>query len=337
MKQVWIPRIGAPTVLEVREAPDPAPGPGQVRVRVEAAGVNFADLMARIGVYPDAPPLPAVVGYEVAGVIDAVGEGVDAARVGEAVLAATRFGGYSSAVVVDDAQALARPPGLGPLEAASIPVVGLTAWMMLEEMVRVRPGDRVLVHAAAGGVGLAALDLIRWRGGTAVGTASASKHGWLRERGYEALVDYRTEDFEVALRGGPGFDAVLDPVGGESWAKSFRLLKPGGRLVVYGMSANAGETRSVWRAVGNLARVPWLAFNPVRLTSENKGVFGVNMGRLWQETALLSGWLRRLLELTEAGVLRPHVHAALPFSRAAEAHQLIHDRRNVGKVLLIPD
>src|SRR5688572_7456571 len=140
MEQVWIPRTGAPEVLEVREAPDPEPGKGEVRVAVEAAGVNFADAMTRIGVYPDAPPLPAVVGYEVAGKIDRVGEGVPSSRVGEPVLAATRFGGYSSMVVVPSGQAMRRPEGLDAKNAAAIPVTGLTAWMMLEEMARVREG-----------------------------------------------------------------------------------------------------------------------------------------------------------------------------------------------------
>ena len=339
MQQVWITRTGEPSVLEVREAADPEPGPGEVRIAVEAAGVNFADVMARMGLYPDAPKLPAVVGYEVAGTIDRVGAGVDEARLGEPVLAATRFGGYSSAVVVASAQALRRPEGLDAQTAAAIPVTGLTAWMMLEEMGRVRRGDRILVHAAAGGVGLMVLDLARWRGAEVVGTASASKHAFLLERGFSQLVDYRSEDFEAALGGGPGFDLALDPVGGESWGKSFRLLRAGGRLIVYGFSSNSAgrQSRNLFATAKNLLEVPWLQFNPVRLTSENKGVFGVNMGRLWQETERLTSWLERLLGLWKEGVLRPHVHAAVPFSRAPEAHALIHDRANIGKVLLVPD
>ena len=338
MEQVVIPRVGPPSVLEVRTAPDPEPGPGQVRIKVEAAGINFADLMARIGVYPDAPPLPAVVGYEVGGFIDRVGPGVDPAREGQPVLAATAFGGYSSHVVVKDAQAILRPAGLSAQQGASLVVTGLTAWMMCEAMGRVREGDRVLVHSAGGGVGLAALDLIKRRGGVAVGTASASKHAFLKARGYDELVDYTKVDFYEALKDGPPFDLALDPVGGESWRKSFELLGSGGRLVCFGFSANAaGNTRSILRTLGNLSRTPWLLFNPIRVINANKGVMGVNMGRLWGEEAKMLAWLDALVALWSQGHLRPFVHAALPFSRAAEAHQLIHDRQNVGKVLLVPD
>lgn len=337
MKQVWITKTGGPEVLAVREAPDPRPAPGEVRIAVEAAGVNFADLMARIGVYPDAPPLPAVVGYEVAGKIDEVGEGVDRARLGQAVVAATRFGGYSSAVVVPERHALPLPPGLDAANAAAIPVTGLTAWMMLEEMARIREGDRVLVHSAGGGVGLMALDLIKWRKGYAIGTASASKHAFLRERGYDELVDYTKEDYEAVLKQRPPLDVVLDPVGGESWAKGFRLLRSGGKLICFGFSAGArGTTRSRLGQMKAIWQIPWLAFNPVTLLNANKGILGVNMGRAWSETERLGGWLTQLLELWQRGLIRTHVHARVPFAEAPEAHRILHARENLGKVVLVP-
>ena len=155
MRQVWIPKTGGPEVLEVREAPDPEPGPGAVRIRVAAAGINFADLLARMGLYPDAPKLPAVVGYEVAGTVDRVGAGAGLAE-GDRVVALTRFGGYSDAVVVPGFQAIALPAAVGFEKAAALPVNYLTAWLMLVHLGNLRAGDRVLVHAAAGGVGQAA-------------------------------------------------------------------------------------------------------------------------------------------------------------------------------------
>ena len=338
MQQIWIPRFGEPSVLEVRDAPDPEPGPGEVRIRVEAAGVNFADLMARMGIYPDAPPKPMVVGYEVGGTIDAVGEGVDAKRIGEPVVAMTRFGGYSSAVLVKEVQAATRPAGLDAVTGASIPVTYLTAWMMLEVMGRVREGDRVLVHSAGGGVGLAALDLLKWRGATAIGTASKGKHAELRERGYDQLIDYRNEDFVEVLKGEPGLDLILDPIGGDSWTKGLEALRAGGRLICFGMSSNAvGTSRSVFSVARNLASVPWLKMNPIALINANKGVLGVNMGHMWHEAERCAGWLREILALYEQGVVRPLVHAAVPFSQAAEAHRILHDRENLGKVVLVPD
>ena len=337
MEQIWIPRIGNPSVLEVRQAPDPEPGPGQVRVSVAAAGVNFADLMARMGLYPDAPPLPAVVGYEVSGTIDAVGQGVDAARIGDRVVAMTRFGGYSSAVVADERGVARIPEGKDLLEAASIPVTGLTSWMMLEVMGRVRRRDRVLVHSAGGGVGLMALDLLKWRGAWAAGTASAGKHPLLRDRGYDQLIDYRSEDFEQVLADETGFDLILDPVGGESWAKGLRLLRPGGRLICFGMSVNAGgDKRNVFSTMRNLASIPWLQVNPISLMNGNKGVMGVNMGHMWGEADRVRGWLDRLMDLWREGILRPMVHATVPFDQAADAHRLLHERKNLGKVLLVP-
>lgn len=337
MRQVWIPRAGGPEVLEVREAPDPTPGPGQVRVAVEASGVNFADVMARMGLYQDAPPLPCVVGYEVAGTIDALGEGVAPSRLGEPVVAMTHFGGYSSSVVIDSAVAVRRPPGLDAITAAAIPVNALTAWMMIDVFGRARAGDRVLVHSAGGGVGLLALDLLKERGATVIGTASKHKHEALYARGYDQLIDYTQEDYEAVLKGQTGLDLVLDPLGGDNWAKGLRLLRPGGRLICFGMSVNAADQkRSLLSVVQNVWAIPWRAANPVSLINQNIGICGVNMGHMWHERERVTGWLDELLQRWSTGVLRPHVHAAVPFAEAAEAHRILHRRENLGKVVLVP-
>ena len=342
MQQIWIPRIGEPSVLEVREAADPTPGPGEVRIAVAASGVNFADLMARMGLYPDAPPLPTVVGYEVSGYIDALGagagEGPDGLREGDAVVALCRFGGNSSKVVVNRDQVAKIPAGKDVITAASIPVTGLTCWMMLEIMGRVREGDRVLVHSAGGGVGLMALDLLRWRGAVTIGTASKGKHAELAELGYQQLIDYRNDDFAAVLADGPGLDLILDPVGGESWAKGLGLLRAGGRMICYGMSSNAkSDSRSLLSLVGNMLAVSWLKVNPLSLMNDNRGVMGVNMGHMWHERERVGTWTRELMQLWADDVLRPRVHATVPFSNAKEAHRMLHDRENFGKVLLIPD
>jgi NADPH:quinone reductase-like Zn-dependent oxidoreductase len=294
MRQVWIPKIGGPEVLEVREAPDPEPQPGEVRVRVNASGINFADILARMGLYPDSPKLPAVVGYEVAGVVDGVGEGVGDFRDGERVLCMTRFGGYSDVVCVQQGAARRTPENLDDAGAASIPVNYLTAWLMLVRLGNIRRGERVLVHACAGGVGLAAVQICRHFGAEVIGTASASKHDRLREMGVEACIDYRTQDFEEEVRrytDGGGVDIALDAVGGESLAKSYRSLASLGRLFVFGASSLApGSKRSWVSALVGLARMP--TFKPLRLMSQNKGVLGVNLGHLWNRgdemTAMLA-------------------------------------------------
>jgi NADPH:quinone reductase-like Zn-dependent oxidoreductase len=338
MEQIWIPKIGEPDVLEVRGAADPEPKADEVRIAVAAAGVNFADLMARMGLYPDAPPLPAVVGYEVSGTVDKVGDKVKGIKEGDAVIALCRFGGYSSSVVVHEEQAAVLPEGADVVEAAAVPVVYLTSWMMLEVMGRVREGDRVLVHSAGGGVGLAALDLIKRRGGYAVGLASEGKHAFLKERGYDELYDSRAEHWANPLAGQTGFDLILDPVGGKSWTLGLSLLRAGGRLVCFGMSANADSTsRSMLGVVKNMAAVPWLKINPITLMNDNKGVMGVNMGHLWHERERVGGWMREIVGLLGEGKIRPYVHDTVPFSEAARAHEILHNRENRGKVLLTPD
>src|SRR5579871_2008157 len=164
MRQIWIPRFGGTEVFEVREAPDPEPKAGEVRVRVAGAGVNFADLSARAGLYADAPPAPLVVGYEVAGEVDAVGTGVESFKAGDRVLAVTRFGGYADVVCVPENQLALVPEGKDLVEAAGVPVCYLTAYLMVVRIGNARPGDTVLIHSAGGGVGLAALQLAKHAG-----------------------------------------------------------------------------------------------------------------------------------------------------------------------------
>src|SRR5260221_6173185 len=240
MKQVWITRRGPPDVLVVKEAADPEPGPGEVRVRTAAMGGTFAVLLARIGLYPDAPKLPCVVGYEVSGTVDAVGAGVVSLKVGDRVLALTRFGGYSDTIVAPEVQVLPMPSRLTFEKAAAIPVNYITAWIMLVKLGALAKGERILIHAAAGGVGQAALQIARWRGAEVFGTASASKHERLRQLGVAHCIDYHTQDFEEEIRrltDGKGVDVVIDAVGGKPFKKSYRWLAPLGTLFMFVASA----------------------------------------------------------------------------------------------------
>ncbi|HYC57017.1 MAG TPA: medium chain dehydrogenase/reductase family protein [Candidatus Binatia bacterium] len=340
MRQVWIPKAGPPEVLEVREAPDPQPKAGEIRVRVEASGVNFADIMGRLGLYPDLPAMPVVVGYEVGGRVDAVGAGVDASWNGRDVFAMTRFGGYSDVVCVPENQVFARPGGMSAQQGAALPVNYFTAYQLVIVMGGLRAGETMLVHSAGGGVGIAATQLAKHIGATVIGTASRSKHEQLAAIGVDHLIDYRTEDFEKRARqitGGRGVELILDAVGGDSFKKGYRLLAPTGRLGMFGMSAAAsGKERSIVRALRTVASMPWLQFNPPSLLNANKGVFGVNLGHMWGEVARLRGWGEHLLELWKQGVVRPHVDETFPFAQAAAAHHYIQDRKNLGKVLLVP-
>jgi NADPH:quinone reductase-like Zn-dependent oxidoreductase len=333
MRAVVITKTGDPSVLQVQERPDPTPGPGQVRVAVRAAGVNFADTMARIGLYDDAPKLPAVVGYEVAGEIAAVGEGVDAARVGERVIAGTRFGGYAEQVVVGENDLFALPEGLSFEQGAAIPVNYATAWAGLLGYGSLRPGERVLVQAAAGGVGIAALQLAKRAGAEVHGTASPGKHARLVELGIDRAIDYRQSGWWKDL---PHYDVILDAIGGESFKRSLALLRPGGRLIAYGASSvTRGEKRSVRQALPQAARM-FRGFNLISQMSESKAVIGLNMLRLWDDRGTLEPWIAPLADAIADGTVAPVVHAAVPFENAPEAHRIIAARENVGKVVLVP-
>lgn len=343
MRQIWIPKTGGPEVLSLREAPDPTPGPGDVLVAVEAAGVNFADVLARQGIYPDAPPLPAVVGYEVAGTVSAVGPGAVSVAVGDDVIALTRFGGYSSHVVVPESGVFARPDGMTAEVGAAIPVNYLTAFQMMVVMGSVRPAEdvgrrmRVLVHGASGGVGTACADLGKVYGVELFGTASPGKHDFVRERGYDHAIDYRNRDFVAEVRRltrGEGVDLVLDAVGGAHWGRSLDALAPSGRLVVYGVSSAAGGGKLGLAKMA--AGVPWLRSSPFALMGANHGVLGVNLGHLWGVPERVGEWAGRILDLWRAGAVRPHIDRVVPFERAAEAHRRLEGRQNVGKVLLKP-
>lgn len=340
MRQVWITKAGPPEVLQVKEAPDPQPSSGELRIRVEAAGVNFADIMGRMGMYPDLPGIPIVVGYEVAGCVDAVGAGGDQEWFGRDVIAFTRFGGYSDVVCVPKNQVFARPPGMSAEEGAALPVNYFTAYMLVVVMGGLRKGDTMLVHSAGGGVGIAATQLAKHIGAAVIGTASTSKHDFLRGIGVDHVIDYRREDFEQRTReitGGRGVELILDAVGGDSFKKGFRLLAPTGRLGMFGMSSAAtGKQKNVVSLLRTVASMPWLQFTPVSLIDQNKGVFGVNLGHMWQEVDRIRCWAEELLRLWAQGVVRPHVDRVFPFADAAAAHHYIQDRRNVGKVLLAP-
>jgi NADPH:quinone reductase-like Zn-dependent oxidoreductase len=339
MRAVWITRPGGPSALAVRETADPEPGPGQVRIRVSAAGLNFADVMAAQGLYPDAPKPPSVVGYEVAGVVDALGERVEGYAAGQRVLAMTHFGGHADVVCVPADHVLAIPDAMSFEEAAAIPVNYVTAYHMLFRVASVRPGERVLVHMAAGGVGTAVLQLCRTVDDLEVfGTASAAKHDVLRAEGCAHPIDYHATNYAAEVRRltrGEGVDVVLDPLGGNDWRKGLKLLRPAGRLVAYGFAnLAAGPRRRPARLAAQVASIPLLT--PLQLMNHNRTVSGVNIGHMWDQIAILREELQAVLALWDENKIKPHIDMSYPFTQAADAHRRILQRKNIGKVLLKP-
>src|SRR3954469_22969406 len=337
MRAAVLPRHGGPDVFEIQDRPEPSIAPGRLLVRVRAAGINFADLMARQGLYPDAPDLPAVLGYEVAGDVEEVGEGVEGFKAGDRVWAACRFGGYAELVSVGERDMGLLPEGWSYEQGAALPVVYSTAYASLVAFGGLRAGERLLIQAAAGGVGIAATQIGKLLGAEIYGTASASKHDAIRGFGVQHAIDYRDKDFAEEVRRITGdkspLDLIVDGIGAKSWKDGYSLLRPGGRLVMIGASSFvSGEKRNLPRAAANMARVP--RFNPIKMASESRSVIGLNMLRLWDARGTLDEFLEPLSQWLDQGLLRPVVSEAFPLDRIADAHRHMGERKNVGKVVL---
>jgi NADPH:quinone reductase-like Zn-dependent oxidoreductase len=342
VRAVVITKHGGPEVLRVEERDDPEVGPGQIRVAVKAAGINFADLMARSGIYPDAPPPPCVVGYEVAGAVESVGEGVDAFALGDRVIAGTRFGGYSELVAVDQGQVLPLPDAMSYEQGAALVVNYATAYAGLVVMGGLREGERMLIQAAAGGVGIAAIQVAKGIGAEIFGTASAAKHEAIRAQGCDHPIDYHAVDFAeevMRITNGEGVDVVMDAIGPTSFRKSYRILRQGGRLIMFGLAeVQSGERRSIPALVKGLARMP-LATAPwwksLAMMNENKSIAGLNMLHWWDREGL-DRLIAPLAEGLAEGRFEPVVSESFPFERAGDAHRFLAAGKNTGKVVLTP-
>jgi NADPH:quinone reductase-like Zn-dependent oxidoreductase len=337
MIQVQITRPGGPDVLRAIEAPSPPILPGHVRITVSAAGVNFADVHMRMGLYVEAPRTPFVPGFEVAGVIAEVGPGVSTFRRGERVLAACKFGGYTSEIVLPASQVRRTPRRLSDREAASIPIAFMTAWIALFEMARVREGDRVLVPGAAGGVGTALVQLAARAGAHVVAVVGTpDKKETVRALGASRAFTYA----ELASRRNADardFNVVLEARGGSHVKDSLRRLAPAGRLVSYGVSSLvSGQKRSVPHALLRLLQTPVLT--PIGLAMGNQGIYGLNMLKFFdtdQGMSLLMKAMDGVLENFQAGLFKAVVGKAFPLANAADAHAYLQARKNRGKVVLI--
>lgn len=338
MRQVVTTGTGGVNVLKVENKPDPRPGQGQVAIRVRAAGLNFADVLARQGLYPDSPPKPCVMGYEVSGVVQTVGEDVNSALLGKSVVALTRFGGQSELVIVKATQIFEKPPPLTFEQAAAIPVNYLTAYALLVVMGSLHKGESVLIHNAGGGVGLAALDIAKQIGAVTYGTASPAKHKFLTERGLNHVIDYRKQDWQPVLKeltNGLGVDLVIDPIGGAHWKKSYAALRHTGRLGMFGVStASATGIAGKLKLLKAVVQTPW--FHPLPLLNQNRGVFGLNLGHMWHEPEKVALWMRDIMRGVEQGWINPYVDRTFSFDQVGEAHQFLEQRKNIGKVVLVP-
>ncbi|MFC6020856.1 medium chain dehydrogenase/reductase family protein [Plantactinospora solaniradicis] len=336
--EVVLPGRVEPEGLQVRRGAIPAAGPGQVLIRMEATGVSFAEQQMRRGRYYDQPAFPFVPGYDLVGTVLAIGAGVEPGLTGTRVAALVKVGGWASHVLVDAADVVPVPDGIGPAEAETMVVNGITAWQMLHRKARVRAGQTILVHGANGGVGSVLVQLAQAAGITVVGTASARHHDALRERGV-VPVDYRTEDVTARVRElfPDGVDAVFDHVGGRGIVASWRLLAPGGTLVSYGSASTRDDTGSKqWPMLKLLGRV-WL-WNALP-NRRRAYFFNIWAGRVLSRNrfrAQLRADLTEVFAALRRGDVTAQIAAQLPLARVAEAMRLAESGTVAGKVVLNP-
>ena len=335
MKRVIYSKIGGPDSIEIIDEKLGRPGKNQVKVRVYRAGINFADLMMRQGLYGSNPDFPFTPGYEVSGIIAQIGENVDDLIVGERVIAMTGFGGYAEKVCLDCKRVVAIPQSVTFDQAAAIPVTYGTAFHMLVHLGRFANGETLLVHHAAGGVGTAVAQICQSLGASEViGTASRKKREFVESLGMK-FVDSSTGDFVKKckdLTDGKGVHHAIDPVGGRHLMKSYKSLRKGGKLYYFGASAAVrGNKRSRLAELRMWMGMP--RFDPLRMMSTNKAVFGVHMGLL-EDSSIFEGHLSSINKMLLEGSVDPIIDSVWRFEQVSEAQMHIHKRKNKGKVLL---
>lgn len=336
MRAWLLDRTGGPDVLRLVERPPPEPGPGQVAVRVEAIGINYAEVLSRKGLYGWAPKRPYVPGMEAAGVVEAVGAGVDGRRVGERVVCGMQFGSYAERVVVRAPTALPAIESFSIEENAAYAVNFMTAWVALVEMARLRPSDRVGITAAAGGVGTAAVQIAAARGCQVIGMASSErKLERVRSLGAKETVHYGDDGFSARLAAAApnGLDVVLETVGGDVYRACLRSLANFGRLVVIGYAGldySLWNPLSWWRAWRGAPRM-----NVMKAAMASTGVLATHIGYLLpDEERLLRIW-RELTDFTREHGLRPVVGRTFAFDDLPEAHRFMESRESVGKLVVM--
>jgi len=338
---IYITRHGGPEVLQIGDVLVPEPGLTDVMIDVRAVGMNFADVYCRLGLYEASPRPPFIPGFEVAGVVVAVGEHVADFEPGDRVIGVSRFGAYAECVVVPRWQVMRIPESCSFEEAAGFPAAFMTAYHGLVTLGRIRDGMTVLIHAAAGGVGTAALQLSRRHEVTIIATAgSADKMRLASELGAHHTINYRREDFEAVVRGltrGNGVDLVLDSVGGDCFSKSYRLLRKMGHLVTIGSATMMPESSRI-----HWIRLAWQyltrpRLDPLAMIGENRTVSGFNLVHLFGELDVLNRSFSDLESWWSSGEIAPVLGRIFPFSEAGRAQEELRRRKTTGKVILVPD
>jgi len=338
MKAIHITKTGtAEKAFDTRELAIPVPNENEVCIKINCFGLNFADVLARKGLYQDAPSLPAVIGYDVAGYVHAVGSSVNTCKVGDRVTALTRFGGYAEYACTMQEGVTVIPESLDFPTATALSTQGCTAYYCTDECVNLHDGDNVFIQAAAGGVGSIQVQIAKHKGCHVYGTASTKKQDFLKELGVDVPIDYTKVDFSNVIKQslGPdkGLDVVFDSIGGKAFKQAYKLLSPTGRLVFIGAASQLKNGKA--NILTTLALATGFGiFSPIQLIMESKGLIGVNMLRVADNRPhIFKKCLDGVVDYWQKGVIKPHIHRVYKATDIAKAHQELESRRSIGKIV----
>ena len=336
MKRIEYIKYGAPEVLQVKDFDLNELKDNEVQIKTHFAGINFAEIMTRMGLYPGAPKPPSPIGGEASGIIQKTGSKVGDFKIGDKVMAFAPFNSYSSHINVNENMLIKLPESFTMEQGAAFPVVYITAYMMMFDLGNLKKDEIFFIQGAGGGVGTAAIQLAKEVGAKIIGTSSAWKHERLKDMGVDLCIDYNNENVKKKIMDytdGYGVDLIIDPVGGKQWSESYETLSPMGKLIVYGnQNLVQGKTRSTIALIKEMFAMPKI--KPYELIGKNKAIMGYHLGKLKGAEHKIKRAIKGINIMIEAGNINPVIGKVFPFDQAAEAHTYIQERKNFGKVLL---
>jgi len=333
MRAIYLNKYGdANNAFELKEALIPTPTANEVVIKVHSFGLNFADIVARRGLYPDAPKNPSILGYDVSGIVHAIGNEISHVEEGDKVVAMTRFGGYAEYSVTMGEGVAKIPANLDYAHATALATQGCTAYYCSVDSVSLHKGDKVLIQAAAGGVGSLLVQICQHFGCEIYGTASTSKLSYLKEIGVHHPIDYTKEKFTSHIK--DGIDVAFDSIGGKTFKDAFKLLKPGGKMVYFGAAAQInGDKTNKLKAIG--VGLGFGIFSPIPLLMKSQALIGVNMLRIADHKPnVLAHALSKVVDYTTNGIIKPKVGKIFKAKNIAEGHAYLESRKSIGKVVM---
>ena len=336
MKRIEYMKFGGPDVLQVKDFNLGDPADDEVQIKTHFAGINFAEIMTRMGLYPGAPKPPSPIGGEASGVITKLGNKITEHNIGDKVMVFAPFNSYSSHINVNKQMLMKLPESFTLEQGAAFPVIYMTAYMMMFDLGNLKKDEIFFIQGAGGGVGTAAIQLAKAAGAKIIGTSSGWKHERLKDMGVDFCIDYTKEDVTdkiMEYTDGYGVDLIIDPVGGKQWAESYNLLAPMGKLIVYGnQNLVQGKTRSMLALAKEFLTMPKI--KPFEMIGKNKAIMGYHLGRLKGAEHKIKRAMAGIYKMIEAGHVSPVVGKVFSFDEVSQAHDYIQKRKNFGKVLL---